>query len=42
MPETIDINEKVLPDNMVWFDLSNRDDYSFPVSMDKIYRFIEG
>ncbi|MGE8024691.1 A/G-specific adenine glycosylase [Staphylococcus pasteuri] len=42
VPETIDINEKVLPDNMVWFDLSNRDDYSFPVSMDKIYRFIEG
>ena len=42
VPETIDINEKVLPDNMVWFDLSNRDDYSFPVSMDKIYQFIEG
>lgn len=42
VPETIDINEKDLPDNMVWFDLSNRDDYSFPVSMDKIYQFIEG
>lgn len=42
VPETIDINEKDLPDNMVWFDLYNRDDYSFPVSMDKIYRFIEG
>ncbi|WP_154835922.1 A/G-specific adenine glycosylase [Staphylococcus pasteuri] len=42
VPETIDINEKDLPDNMVWFVLSNRDDYSFPVSMDKIYQFIEG
>lgn len=31
-----------LPKYMTWLDLSNRDDYTFPVSMSKIYDFIIG
>ena len=30
------------PKYMTWLDLSNRDDYTFPVSMSKIYDFIIG
>lgn len=39
--QTIDIAENDLPENMIWFDLENREQYSFPVSMDKIYQFIK-
>lgn len=31
-----------LPDDMIWFDLSERDQYTFPVPMSKIYQFING
>ncbi|MEJ7252829.1 hypothetical protein WL242_12920, partial [Staphylococcus epidermidis] len=31
-----------LPSNMKWFDLDDREAHTFPVSMDKIYRFIVG
>lgn len=40
--EDINIDSAQLPDFMEWFDLENRDDYSFPVSMSKIYEFIVG
>ena len=36
------INIETLPDDMIWFDLSNRDQYTFPVPMSKIYQFING
>ena len=42
MIEDINIESAQLPDYMEWFDLENRDDYSFPVSMSKIYEFIVG
>ncbi|MGZ1690095.1 A/G-specific adenine glycosylase [Staphylococcus argenteus] len=31
-----------LPDDMIWFDLYERDQYTFPVPMSKIYQFING
>ena len=40
--QNISIESAQLPDFMEWFDLENRDDYSFPVSMSKIYEFIVG
>ena len=36
------INIETLPDDMIWFDLSDRDQYTFPVPMSKIYQFING
>lgn len=36
------INIERLPDDMIWFDLSDRDQYTFPVPMSKIYQFING
>ncbi|MBO0928023.1 A/G-specific adenine glycosylase [Staphylococcus sp. 30400_3112M30941] len=40
IPGTIDI--ATLPEDMIWFDLSERDQYTFPVPMSKIYQFING
>ncbi|MCI2955228.1 A/G-specific adenine glycosylase [Staphylococcus caprae] len=42
VPETHDIPDDELPSNMKWFDLDDREAHTFPVSMDKIYRFIVG
>ena len=36
------INIETLPDDMIWFNLSDRDQYTFPVPMSKIYQFING
>lgn len=36
------INIETLPEDMIWFDLSERDQYTFPVPMSKIYQFING
>ncbi len=32
------INIETLPDDMIWFDLSDRDQYTFPTDV-KIYQF---
>ena len=40
--EDVNIESAQLPEFMVWFDLKNREDFSFPVSMSKIYKFIVG
>lgn len=42
VPTSINLSENELPSNMIWFNLDNRDNHTFPVSMDKIYRFIVG
>ena len=42
MIEDVNIESAQLPEFMVWFDLKNREDFSFPVSMSKIYKFIVG
>lgn len=38
----LNIQENDLPQQMTWFNLDDRDQYTFPVPMDKIYKFIEG
>lgn len=40
IPGTVSV--ETLPDDMIWFDLSERDQYTFPVPMSKIYQFING
>lgn len=40
IPGTVSV--ETLPDDMIWFDLSERDQYTFPVPMSKIYEFING
>lgn len=41
--DEIDLDENELKENSLsWLDLNHRDDYTMPVSMDKIYRFING
>lgn len=38
----LNIKENDLPKQMTWFNLDDREQYIFPVPMDKIYKFIEG
>ncbi|MCZ2499870.1 A/G-specific adenine glycosylase, partial [Xylophilus sp. Kf1] len=38
----LNIKENDLPKQMTWFNLGDREQYTFPVPMDKIYKFIEG
>ncbi|CRG03628.1 Uncharacterised protein [Streptococcus pneumoniae] len=42
VPEELEIESVSLPDHMIWFDLEQRDQFTFPVPMAKIYQFIEG
>ncbi|MBL7565917.1 A/G-specific adenine glycosylase [Staphylococcus saccharolyticus] len=42
VPNSINLSNRLLPDNYTWFDLDDREQYTFPVSMDKIYQFIVG
>lgn len=42
VPYDIDLETDVLPDNMMWMNLQDKENYSFSVSMTKIYNFING
>ena len=38
--ENVHKDDIILPENMVWMQLTEKEDFNFPVSMTKIYNFI--